>query len=196
MQGLFHKHNPALPSMHPPISAYVSYSGVIRSGMTQQEKRPVHCETCYSLSYSVTAPLPAGHSCGTAPSRTTSLVPRPRRSRRSKSTTKTNTAPTRSALLQISGTELKHVILQMFCRVCMMKGKTVPWRCSVIAHVLSMPLSCGAPRTYHCIQNSSGGECNIHSSIAWYVQAKSFSIFNILSKKTATNFLHYFSIHN
>lgn len=36
--------------------------------MTQQEKRPVHCETCYSLSYSVTAPLPAGHSWGTAPS--------------------------------------------------------------------------------------------------------------------------------
>lgn len=32
--------------------------------MTQQEKRPVHCETCYSLSYSVTAPLPAARSCG------------------------------------------------------------------------------------------------------------------------------------
>ena len=32
--------------------------------MTQQEKRPVHCETCYSLSYSVTAPLPAACCCG------------------------------------------------------------------------------------------------------------------------------------
>lgn len=32
--------------------------------MTQQEKRPVHCETCYSLSYSVTAPLPAAQCCG------------------------------------------------------------------------------------------------------------------------------------
>lgn len=32
--------------------------------MTQQEKRPVHCETCYSLSYSVTAPLPAARRCG------------------------------------------------------------------------------------------------------------------------------------
>jgi len=31
--------------------------------MTQQEKRPVHCETCYSLSYSVTAPLPAACLC-------------------------------------------------------------------------------------------------------------------------------------
>lgn len=56
--------NPALPQ-HTPAQRCLcpSYSAVIRSGMTQQEKRPVHCETCYSLSYSVTAPLPAARRC-------------------------------------------------------------------------------------------------------------------------------------
>lgn len=55
---------PALP-WHVPAQFCLrpSYSGVIRRGMTQQEKRPVHCETCYSLSYSVTAPLPAARRC-------------------------------------------------------------------------------------------------------------------------------------
>lgn len=173
---------PALPQHAPAqLCLHASYSGVIGSGVTQQEKRPVHCETCYSLSYSVTAPLPAAHRCEELVPMGINHMNHLRHSPQVQGEQKV----LEHGWPLLYHYKPVHCVQSYKCLGALRdEGQTamvslnMQCDCSHQFPPGSLCLSRGAQilRPWPCMQDSSGGECSLHSSTPQYLQAKHFSI--------------------